>query len=261
MSKEKIIENLVSKYSKKVYNLAFRITGSKEDAEDIAQETFMQAYRSWDKFRGDAHPYTWIYKIALNKSLQIKKYTHITEEKVEAIKNQVDANYKPPEEIKELQSDPEKEYIINEILNSIRDRCHFFMTYVLTDEQRIVYILRNVLDFSYKEISYLLDISVNVIKARLNRDKKALENHFKNNCYWYDKNNKCRCDSKIGYALAQDPELLNTLKKQINRGDYIKQAANLINLLGKDVDELYKNLPEMEFKTDGLKEYLISNAG
>ena len=259
MNKEQIIENLVNKYSKKVYNLAFRITSSKEDAEDITQETFIQAYRSWHSFRGDAHPYTWIYKIALNKSQQVKKYTHISEDKVEALRKEVDSAYQNPEDINERQSNPEKEYIIKEILNHTRERCHSFMTYILTDEQRIVYILRNVLDFSYKEISYLLDISDNVIKARLNRAKKALETHFKNNCYWYDNNNKCRCNSKIGYTLAQNPELLNTLKKQINKNDYIKHTAEVVQLYGKDVDLLYKNLPELEFKTDGLKDYLISN--
>lgn len=67
------IEEMVQTYGKKVYNLAYRLIGNKQDAEDITQETFLQVYRSLDKFRGESAIYTWIYRIAVNNSLQRAK--------------------------------------------------------------------------------------------------------------------------------------------------------------------------------------------
>ena len=55
---EEDINSLITKYSKKVYNLAFRITGNKFDAEDVVQETFLQVYKNLDKFKGRSKIFT-----------------------------------------------------------------------------------------------------------------------------------------------------------------------------------------------------------
>jgi RNA polymerase sigma-70 factor, ECF subfamily len=60
---------LVKQYQKMVHALAFRMTGSLDDAEDLAQETFLRAYRQLDSFRGEAKFSTWLCKIAVNLSL------------------------------------------------------------------------------------------------------------------------------------------------------------------------------------------------
>jgi len=55
---------LMDEFGGRVYGLALRITGNPADAEDITQETFLQAYRKWDQFEGRASPGTWLYTIA-----------------------------------------------------------------------------------------------------------------------------------------------------------------------------------------------------
>jgi RNA polymerase sigma-70 factor, ECF subfamily len=60
---------LVKQYQKMVHALAFRMTGSLDDAEDLAQETFLRAYRQLDSFRGEARFSTWLCQIAINLSL------------------------------------------------------------------------------------------------------------------------------------------------------------------------------------------------
>ena len=65
-------EVIYKKYSKKIYNLAYRMTGNKDDASDITQDTFIQGFKSLDKFRGESQIYTWLYKIAKNKCLRLK---------------------------------------------------------------------------------------------------------------------------------------------------------------------------------------------
>ena len=56
------IDNLVKTYGNKEYNLAYRLIGNRQDAEDVTQETFLQLYRGLDKFRGESTIYTWIYR-------------------------------------------------------------------------------------------------------------------------------------------------------------------------------------------------------
>ena len=65
--------SLVREHGPRVFNLAFRITGNRHDAEDVMQETFLQVHRNLDKFRGEAAVFTWIYRIAVNCSLQTKR--------------------------------------------------------------------------------------------------------------------------------------------------------------------------------------------
>ena len=59
-------EQLIEKYQKKVYNIALKMLGNKEDAYDMSQEVFIRVYRSIDKFKEQASLSTWIYKITTN---------------------------------------------------------------------------------------------------------------------------------------------------------------------------------------------------
>ena len=186
------INGLIDKYGKKVYNLAFRITGSRADAEDVSQETFLQVYQSLDSFRNESSVYTWIYKIALNNCLQFKKkmsraYVESLDDKVEMFKDDI------PDEVQEWYSIPEKAVYINELLSEIRHGCLHFLSFRLPENQRVVYVMRNVLDFSYKEISEILGISENVIKARLNRARANLADFFSGRCQWLSEDSTCSC--------------------------------------------------------------------
>src|SRR3954453_13987778 len=62
-------EQLVAEYGDRVFGIALRVTGSPSDAEDVMQETFLRAFRSWADFRGEAAPTTWLYRIAVNAAL------------------------------------------------------------------------------------------------------------------------------------------------------------------------------------------------
>lgn len=62
---------LVERYGRKIFGLAFRLTGNEEDAEDTVQETFLRAYRSLDRFNEEAQFSSWIYRIASNHALDV----------------------------------------------------------------------------------------------------------------------------------------------------------------------------------------------
>ena len=62
-------EQLVAEYGDRVFGIALRVTGSPSDAEEVMQDAFLQAFRSWSTFRGEAAPTTWLYRIAVNAAL------------------------------------------------------------------------------------------------------------------------------------------------------------------------------------------------
>src|SRR5712691_5272473 len=63
---------LVRKYQDRLYNVLYRMVGNAEDARDLAQDAFVQAFRSLDRFQGNAAFYTWLYRIAVNAAISVK---------------------------------------------------------------------------------------------------------------------------------------------------------------------------------------------
>lgn len=239
------MEELIDNYGKKVYNLAFRITGSREDAEDLTQETFIQVYQNIDSFKGESQIYTWIYKIALNNCLKLKKklsraYIESLDEKVELFKDDI------PAEIQEWYGDPEKAVYIKELLAEIRHGCLHFLSFRLPEKQRIVYIMRNVLDFSYQEITAITGINENVVKARLNRARTSLMEYFSQRCQWITKDYTCNCHTRIGFALAYDPEILKRVRAQALAAGLADQAE-IEAEYRLHIDELYRKFPMIEY--------------
>jgi len=66
-------ENLIREHQRMIHSLCYRLTGSMEDAEDLAQETFLQAYQNLAGFRGEAKVSSWLYRIAVNRCLNWRK--------------------------------------------------------------------------------------------------------------------------------------------------------------------------------------------
>ena len=63
-------DRLIAEYGDRIYSTALRMTGSVSDAEDILQDTLLEAFEHRASFRGDASPTTWVYRIAVNQALQ-----------------------------------------------------------------------------------------------------------------------------------------------------------------------------------------------
>lgn len=70
---ESAFEELVRLYRGEVFDLCVRVSGNRGEAEDLTQEVFLRAYEHLDRFRGDAHPRTWLYRIAINQSISLTR--------------------------------------------------------------------------------------------------------------------------------------------------------------------------------------------
>ncbi len=250
-------DSLVERHGARVFNLAFRVTGNRQDAEDVTQDTFIKVFKNLPSFRGDSDPATWIYRIALNASLKVKRKIG-DEASLDALEERIDAmRDEVPDEVRRWFVDPSEAVLVGALLSEINQGCLHFMTFRLTDEQRVVYVMRVILDFSYAEISGVLGVSEEVVKSRLHRARAKLEKHFASRCQWLDPDHaSCSCESRIGFALALDPEILRRVRAKAltspEKATYVEHVARQVD----SVSALYASIPALQYKAEAVKNYL-----
>ena len=154
-------EQLVLRHQELVFSLAYKLTGNREMANDVAQEAFIRAWRAIEKFRGDSTFSTWIYRITVNTAWTLRKKAkkHNT--------LNIDDTYEPI--VIDEKKDPEM-VAINSDLSSVLSKA----LNNLPVEQRIIVELKNIEGRSHKEIADYLDISVTAAKVRLHRAHQKL---------------------------------------------------------------------------------------
>jgi RNA polymerase sigma-70 factor (ECF subfamily) len=153
--------NLVERYQDFVFTIAFRIVKSREDAEEVAQDTFIKAYESLGSFRGESKFSSWLYSIAYRKSLDSlrKNNKHRASEIIDDISegevNEID------NALQYLQDKERKEAIQNCILKLSEDEAAI-ITFYYFEEQ------------SVREIAHITGFSEDNIKVKLYRSRKKL---------------------------------------------------------------------------------------
>ncbi len=157
-------EKLVTKYKKKIYNIAYRYTGNSEDALDVTQEVFIKAYNSLKQYDPKYKFSSWILKITTNYCLDLKKKKKLT-----TVELNIDLDNN------ETSTSAEDIYIHKEnkelIANSINS---------LPDEYKILIILFHNQNHSYQEISEMLQLPLTKVKNRLYRARNMLKDALKN---------------------------------------------------------------------------------
>jgi RNA polymerase sigma-70 factor (ECF subfamily) len=122
------------------------------------------------------------------------------------------------------------------------------MTFLLTEEQRVALLLRDLFGFSYHDVSRLLDVSEDVIRSRLSRARDSLRRHFEKRCSWLHPDNPCRCETRAGYVLAKYPSLARKLAVRTNRPEYNGMVARqLSRAIGSEAD-IIASFPELDYK-------------
>ena len=240
---EEGLDLLYATYGQKIYNLAYRMTGNHEDAEDITQETFIQVYRHIDQFRGDSQLYTWIYTITKNLCHRVlKQRKKNTFDSMEALL------YSAQDEgTTETLSDREKQVL----LNQIKEGCFTGLLRCLSFYQRMAFILYVLLNLPMKDVADILGKSEGATKVLVCRARRNLKDSLCQNCSLYDPNNPCRCENLMGFSLAQ-----GWVKKPTGNqleGAYAAAPQTIeAEIEGiRKVTELYKTLVD-QVPSDGL---------
>jgi RNA polymerase sigma-70 factor (ECF subfamily) len=149
---------LVLRWERPIYALAYRVIGREEDARDVAQETFLRAFRALKGFKGQAKFSSWLYRIALNLCrdwIRRERRTPVvqTPEGVDVI--ELAGEGTPAESIEELVSRHELGRAVSKAMSQ------------LPEEQRTAIILKEYHGLTFQEIADLLDCPLSTVKTRL----------------------------------------------------------------------------------------------
>jgi RNA polymerase sigma-70 factor (ECF subfamily) len=160
---------LVRQYDRNIYRLALNITGNREDAEDVLQDTFLKAYEKLDQFQGDSRFYTWLVRIAVNESLM--KLRKRRGDKTVSLDEPVEGENSDTmvREVVDWGETPEQRFAtveLRELLNRALTE--------LEPAFRTVVVLRDIENLSTEETAEMLDLSVPAVKSRLLRGRLKL---------------------------------------------------------------------------------------
>lgn len=147
---------LVRLHQDRIYNLAYRITGNREDASDAAQEAFVRAYQAMPRYRDEAAFSTWLHRIATNAALDLVRRRPASPQV------ELSAEIRAPE-------DPEATANRREI----NQRVHAALGR-LTVEYRAAVVLRDLQGLAYDEIARILAIPLGTVRSRLARGREAM---------------------------------------------------------------------------------------
>ena len=175
---EQAFKSLVTNYKDLVYNTALGVVQNSEDAEDVAQEVFIQVFRSIDQFKGDARLSTWIYRITTTKALD-----HIRSRKRKKRFAFITSLFGPNDE---LVHDPVDFQHPGVALDRKEQAALLFqMINQLPDNQKVAFTLHKTEELSYQEIAEVMELSVSAVESLLFRARqnlrKLLEKHYQQN--------------------------------------------------------------------------------
>jgi len=160
---------LVLRWERPIYALAYRVIGREEDARDVAQETFLRAFRALSGFKGQAKFSSWLYRITLNLCrdwIRRERRTPIAQvpEGVDLI--ELAGETAPTESIEELVSRKQLGLAVAKAMA------------LLPDEQRTAIILKEYHGLTFQEIADLLDCPLSTVKTRLYQGLTVLRRHL-----------------------------------------------------------------------------------
>ena len=166
---EKVFREFVDQYQLSLLRLCIGFLHNEEDAKEIVQDVFVEIFQSIEKFRGDASLSTWLYRIAVNKSLnQIKKNRN--RKLIERIDSVFSVHGKTLTDIKDESEISDKRIERIEQTKSIKKAID-----LLPGNQRIAFILNKYQDLSYNDISRVMNISVSAVESLIHRAKLGLQ--------------------------------------------------------------------------------------
>lgn len=169
---KKAFDLLVLKYQHRIIKLVMRYVRDRTDAEDVAQEAFLKAYRALPNFRGDSAFYTWMYRIAINTAKN-----HLVAAGRRPLEVDLENEDGDALDLDELQKDvatPEHLLLTDEIRETVRKTVAG-----LPDDLRVAITLREAEGMSYDEIAQAMDCPIGTVRSRIFRAREAVDSELK----------------------------------------------------------------------------------
>ena len=162
-------DELVRRYQERIYATVYHMTSNHEDANDLAQEAFIKAFQALKSFKGGSSFYTWVYRIAVNKTInflkQRKNRSHMS-------LNDLDFNTEHDPDLVALVSDktPRREVNLSELQEKLNEAMQ-----KLSEPHRLVVTLHDVQGLAHEEIAQIMDCNVGTVRSRLFYARQQLQ--------------------------------------------------------------------------------------
>ena len=165
-------DELVTKYSPRLYGLVYHMTSNHEDTNDLMQDIFAKAYRSINGFRGKSSFYTWMHSIAVNMTINFLKKRG---RRFQMSLDDVDSNIQNDKEFLELtaSSNPVREADLGELQQRLNEAMM-----KLSHEHRAVVTMFDIQGMPHAEISKILGVSEGTVRSRLFYAHRQLQNYL-----------------------------------------------------------------------------------
>ena len=168
------LERLVLKYQNRIYNVILKICADPDDAAELTQETFVKVIENLDKFEGRSGFYTWIFRIAVNLTLNYcQRNSKLAFRSLDAEQQQQDDN-NVRQVLKDFLSDDRSPDPATEVQNKELYRIAAKALMGLDEAHRAVIVLRDIEGMSYARIAEVLDIELGTVRSRLSRARSKM---------------------------------------------------------------------------------------
>ena len=170
---EEAFSELISRYASKMFQTAYGLIGSREDAEEVVQDAFVRIYKHLDQFRGDSSFSTWAYRIVVNLSRNKYQWNR---RRGSDLTFSISGDYRDDDDgRKEDFNLPDTKFGPLRILEEADEQKRIIQIMdSLPDKLREVLLLRHIKELSYEEIASLLDCNLGTVKSRIARAREAM---------------------------------------------------------------------------------------
>ena len=162
-------DSLVRRYQERIYATIYHMTANHEDATDLAQETFIKAYQALKSFKGDSSFFTWVYRIAVNKTINFLKQR---KNKTYMSLNDLDFNAEHDADLVALISEKTPRREVN--LIELQEKLNAAMQ-KLSEIHRLVVTLHDVQGLSHEEIGKIMNCNTGTVRSRLFYARQQLQ--------------------------------------------------------------------------------------
>ncbi len=162
-------DELVRRYQERIYATLYHMTANHEDANDLAQEAFIKAYQALKSFKGGSSFYTWVYRIAVNKTINFLKQR---KNKAHLSLDDLDFNAEHDPDLVALISDKTPRREIN--LAELHEKLNVALQ-KLSEPHRLVVTLHDVQGLSHEEIAEIMDCNIGTVRSRLFYARQQLQ--------------------------------------------------------------------------------------
>jgi RNA polymerase sigma factor (sigma-70 family) len=163
---------LVKRYQERIYATVYHMTANHEDANDLAQESFIKAYSALKSFKGGSSFYTWLYRIAVNKTINFLKQR---KNKYHLSLNDIDFNAENDPDLVALVSDktPFRDANLSELQKKLNEAL-----LKLSEPHRMVVVLHDVQGQSHDEIAEVMGCNIGTVRSRLFYARQQMQNYL-----------------------------------------------------------------------------------